>query len=63
MTVLGALSEVGFPLEKIATQGIVQKLLINSIIKARVLFKYLFNPLGKDKVEKEIRYFPLAKLL
>jgi|GEM_PF-2549098 hypothetical protein len=39
MTVLGALSEVGFPLGKIATQGIVQKLLINSIIKARVLFK------------------------
>jgi hypothetical protein len=39
MTVLGALWEVGFPLGKIATQGIVENLLINSIIKARVLFK------------------------
>ena len=33
MTVLGALSEVGCPLGKIATQGRVQNLLINSIIK------------------------------
>ena len=39
MTVLDALSKVAFPLGKIVTQGIVQNLLINSIIKARVLFK------------------------
>jgi hypothetical protein len=38
MTVLGALSEVGFPLGKIAIQGIVKKLLINNLIKARALF-------------------------
>jgi hypothetical protein len=39
MTVLGALSEVGFPLGKIVAQGIVENLLINSIIKLRVFFK------------------------
>ena len=39
MTVLAALSEVGFPLGKIVTQGRIQNLLIKSIIKARVLFK------------------------
>jgi hypothetical protein len=39
VTVLGALSEVGFPLGKIVTQGRIHNLLINSIIKARVLFK------------------------
>lgn len=63
MTVVYALWAVCFALAKIASKGIVENLLINSIIKARVLFKYLFNFLGTDKVEKEIRYFSLGKLV